>query len=274
MKMVLHPVTQQPLYFGRRKPIFQVPHLKLANYISISSIASPPAACDYIGGRAAPAMKKIYLNNVLSCCVISMMGHGEAVITANNPDLPVSVYTDTQITSVYSAVGGYVPGNPSTDNGCLLTDALHYWTSTGMPDGHKIAGYVGIDATNPEEVRTAINLFEVTTAGLELPDAWLQTIADGATWGIAGDPDPSNGHCIESSKYGKDGPVFDTWGDEITVTDGAMTKYASKLAMGEFYAVISQDIINRGTKKSPSGFDWEQLVANANALGAVLTLPV
>src|ERR1700722_2732056 len=99
MKMVLHPVTQQLIRFGRRTPVFQVPHLKLANYISISSIASPPPTCDYISGRVAEAMKKIYLNSTLSCCVISMMGHGEGVITGNNPDLPVSIYTDTQITT-------------------------------------------------------------------------------------------------------------------------------------------------------------------------------
>lgn len=269
VKSFIHPVRGQ-LFFGRRRPRVAAPRARLSHFIR-KSLPSPPAMCDYTS-TAMTELRNVYLNDREGDCVIAFMAHGEAVITANNPSLMVSSYTDDQINQVYSAVGGYVPGDPSTDDGCDIETALNYWTTTGMPDGRKIAGSLDVDPSDSEEYRTAIWLFEVLCAGIDLPDAWLQSVRDGSTWDVAGDPDPDNGHCVGSSKYGLD-TIWYTWGDLVGITDAAIAKYCAASAGGELHAVISQDTVNRATQRAPSGFDWAGLVSYFNAMGGNLTLP-
>jgi hypothetical protein len=258
-------INGRTVRLGRQIPKLVYPHLQMRNYL-LRAIPAPPLTCNYYIQRAMPELENIYENDILGDCVIAMMGHGEAIVTGNNPGLSVSSYTNDQITGLYSAIGGYVPGQPNTDQGCVIQDALHYWQNTGMPDGRKILGYIGVNAADPVEVRTAIWLFEFVTAGIALPDAWLNSTNAGATWSVAGAPDPNNGHCILAGSYNTAGYSIDTWGEFITLTNSGMEKYAVPDAGGELYAVVTQDVINRATQRAPSGFQWRQIIADCKAL--------
>jgi hypothetical protein len=258
---------------GRKRPLAIGPRLSLKNYL-MKSLPAPPASINY-SAPAAKALANIYMNNSLGCCVISGMAHVTGVLMGN-AGTPL-MFTNQQIISLYSEIGQYVPGDPSTDNGCDEQTALNYWMRTGAPigSGHKIAGYLAVNANNPQECRTALFLFENLYFGLELPDAWTNPMpqASGFTWDVAGPPDPSQGHCIIGCAYGPKGITIDTWGMLGHLTNAAMAKYCTPANGGDTYTVISRDTINKATQKAPNGFDWTQLVADFDAIGGRIQPP-
>jgi len=258
---------------GRKRPVARCPRLSLHNYL-LRRLPAPPPACDYTKA-AASALAEVYENDTLGDCVIAGIGHVVGVLTGNAGTKPV-LYTNKQIITLYSAIGGYVPGDPSTDQGCDEQTALNYWENNGAPAGsHKIAGWLSVNAADPSEYRTALWLFENLYFGLELPDAWVNPMPSrpGFVWDAAGPPDMNNGHCVAGAGYNAKGVTICTWGMMGLMTDAAIGKYCVPAAHGELYTVISMDAINKATNKAPVGFDWSQLVADFDSMGGSVPPP-
>jgi len=250
---------KQPFKLGRNRPIARGPRFRLANYLK-QSIPPPPDSVDYASAAAGP-LSQMYDNDALGDCVIACMGHIEGVFTGNviNPPL---ILPDSEIIALYSAIGGYVPGDPSTDNGCDEQTALNYWQQNGLVSGrNKITAWMGVDGHNLTEVRTAIWLFENLMFGVDLPDSWVNPMpsASGFWWGTGGAPDPNNGHCFAAVGYTPGGVQISTWGMLGNITHGAIKKYTTTKGQGELYCVLSEDAISRATLKAPNGFDFDQL---------------
>jgi hypothetical protein len=272
VKTINHPATKSSYRLGRNRPIARGPRFSLHNYL-MRGIPAPPTSCDY-SKPAAAALANIYGNDTLGDCVIAGIAHVVGVLTAGvgSP----YIYTSEQIIALYSAIGGYVPGEPATDKGCDEVTALNYWENNGAPAGaHKIAGWLSVNAADPAEYRTALWLFENLYFGLELPDAWINPMpsAPGFTWDVAGKADPSNGHCVAGVAYNAQGVTIDTWGMTGLLTDKAIAKYGSSDSHGEVYTVVSVDGINKASQKAPSGFDWSQLVADFDSMGGSVSPP-
>ena len=274
IKTVHHPVTGHTFKLGRKRPVARCPRYALKNYLT-RSMPAPPVTCDYTKD-ASLALSKMYDNDTLGDCVIAGMAHVVGVFTGNAGTKPF-LYSNSEIIGLYSAIGGYVPGDPSTDQGCDEQTALNYWENNGaLPphtknatDSHKIAGWMTVDSTNVEECRTALWLFENLYFGLELPDAWITPgpSASGFVWDVAGAPDPNNGHCVVGVGYTSAGIVIDTWGMTGLMTNAAVAKYPNQAANGELYTVVSMDAISKANAKAPSGFDWSQLIADFDSMG-------
>jgi hypothetical protein len=257
---------------GRVRPIARCPRFSLKNYL-MRTLPPPPASCDY-SPKASTALAEMYLNNQLGDCVIAGIGHVVGVLTGNAGK--AFLYNNAEIVALYSAIGGYVPGNPSTDRGCDEQTALNYWQRNGAPKGsHQIAGWMSVNGADPTEYRTALWLFENLYFGLELPDKWLdpEPNASGFTWDVAGPPNPQNGHCVVGAGYSPKGVKIATWGMLGTLTDAAIAKYATKVGEGELYTVVSHDSIAKATEKAPAGFDWSQLIADFDSMGGNLSPP-
>ena len=255
--------------FGRNPAIATGPTFKIKNYM-LASLPLPPMQVNYASG-AQPALGEMYLNDILGNCVIACMGHVGGVFLGNAGG---KLYlTPAQITTLYSAIGGYVPGDPSTDNGCDIPTALNYWTQVGLLKGntppHKIKMSMAVDATNKQEVQTAIWLFENLITGVNLPDKWVSSMpsVNGWTWDVAGNPDPNNGHCFPCIGYSGKGLEISTWGMLGTLTYEALTKYMVLSAGGELHTVLSEEIIIKGQTKAPNGFNWTQLLADWAMMG-------
>lgn len=273
IKTIHHPTSGRTVKLGRKRPVARCPRFKLANYL-LRGLPAPPASCDYTQ-HAAHALSNIYDNDTLGDCVIAGMAHVVGVLTGNAGPKPF-IYSNKQIIALYSAIGGYVPGDPSTDQGCDEQTALNYWENNGAPAGsHRIAGWLAVDATNPTECRTAMYLFENLYFGIELPDQWVNPMpsASGFVWDVAGPADPNNGHCVAGVGYNSEGVTIDTWGMTGLMTNAAIAQYAVQAAGGELYTVVSQDGLNKATQKAPSGFDWSQLVADFDSMGGTVQSP-
>lgn len=271
MKTVFAPHLGRTVKLGRKRPIARCPRLQLRNYARLS-LPTPPTSCDY-GPAAKSVLDHVYLNDQLGDCVIAGGYHVVGVETGNAGALFTA--TDAQIIKDYSAIGGYVPGVDSTDQGCDEQTALNYWLQHGFADGTKLAGWLAVDATNKQEVMAAMYLFENLFFGIELPDAWVNPFpaGPGFTWGVAGPPDPSNGHCIMGTGYDASGVLVDTWGLIGHMTWDAVAKYCSTAGQGELYVMLTPDQLTKGQQKAPNGVSWTNLIADFDAMGGSVPLP-
>ena len=278
VKTLTHPVTGRTLRFGRRRPLVRLPHLALKNY-TLASLPAPPPVGDYFTTPVVGVLSQMYGNDTLGDCVIAEMLHTAGVLTGNANGSPgAAVFTLGQAISLYSAITGYIPGDPSTDNGTVITDALAYWQQTGLlagaPVPHKIAGSLSVDVANQEEVKTSIYNFENNVIGFELPDAWVDPVpsASGFIWDVAGPPDPSNGHCVLAFGYDSLGVIISTWGMVGHVTWPALAQYCSTSNGGELYTVISTDQLSVAKQRTPTGINWAQIESDFTALGGTLAV--
>lgn len=261
--------------FGRNRSVGLSPRFKLKDYLG-AGLPVAPTAINY-ASSAQPELKEMYLNDALGDCVIAMMAHCGGVFLGNAGGK--LFLSSDQITALYSAIGGYVPGDESTDNGCDIKTALRFWRQNGLiwanPNPHRIKGWIGINPSSVEEIQTAIWLFENVVFGVELPDAWVNPMpsGEGFVWDVAGDPDQDNGHCFPGIGYGSagynhKGVEICPWGGMLgTLTYSAIAKYAAPSSNGELYSVLSPEIIMRAKEKAPNGFDWAQLQADFAILG-------
>jgi hypothetical protein len=244
--------------FGRKKPTKEKLALvpKLAKY-GLSTM--PPTSVDY-SLDALPCLSAVLGNDRYGDCTCAGAMHELGLWTGNAGAL-FSATTD-QTLALYSAVTGFNPADPSTDQGADETQVLDYLVKTGFPDGSKLTGYVAIDPKNQGEVMQAIDLFETVYFGVGLPDAWISPFprSDGFIWDVA-TPDDSNGHCFIATGYNATGVQIDTWGLLGTVTWAAMAGVDMQL-----YALLSPDIIAAATQKAPAGLDFETLQADLAAL--------
>jgi hypothetical protein len=267
MKTVSHPVTGKTFKLGRN-PSPPVRHLRVGVYLKAAELPQPPKVCHY-SPLAEHGLAMILGNDTLGDCTAAAAAHLIDVWRLNaGATAPVVAQDDT--VAFYSKTCGYVPGDAATDQGGNLLDVMRKWKAQGFfADGSsKIAGWAAVDATNAREVMIALWLFEGLYMGAGLPDAWLDPMPDatGFVWSAAGDSDENNGHCTAAVGYNGVGVQISTWGMIGTVRWDALAKYWSAEAQGELYAILSEDALNRATKKAASGFDLVALTADLGAL--------
>lgn len=272
VKVITHPVTGRTFKLGRRKPP-QLPRrrLFLRNYLS-NALPAPPASVSY-SEKAAACLEQVLCNDTLGDCTAAGAFHIVGTVLGN-AGTPVT-WTDDEVIAFYSASTGYVPGKEATDQGGDEVTVLNYWRDYGLlADGsHKSAGHLVVDATNTTEVQAAIWLFENVYFGISLPDAWINPMPEGSgfTWDVAGPAIENNGHCFVGIGYDSIGPDVDTWGMLGKVTWDAVSAYCVNAKGGELHTVLSPDLIAKGAVKAPTGFDWNQLVADFDSMGGDLT---
>lgn len=271
LKQVFAPHLNRLVKLGRRHGILG-PHFRMGNYLR-ASLPAPPPSCDF-RSAATKALLQLYLNDQLGDCVIAGGYHVVGVETGNANGGNPFVATAQQIIADYGAIGGYVPGDESTDQGCDEVTALNYWQSHGFANGTKLLGWLTVDATNETEVQQAMFLFENLFFGLDLPDAWISPFpsASGFTWDV-GKPNPNNGHCIIGAGYNAAGVTVDTWGLTGTLTWAAVKALAVAKSGGLLSVMLTPDQLGKAQAKAPNGVAWGDLIADFDAMGGHVPVP-
>lgn len=215
----------------------------------------PPAERDWTSKVSKFGMM---LNDQLGDCTCATAGHMIQVFTAANGhqvDIP-----DAAILKAYEDVGGYVPGDPSTDNGAVVLDLLNYWRTTGI-GGHKILGYAAVDLKNRVHTMQAIDIFGGIYLGASLPES----IERQASWHIDLDDDGAGiaslgGHAFSAHSYTRHGTTGVTWANPQDASWAWMDAYVD-----EAYVVVTEDWAD--ADGAPSGFNRDQLLADMRAVG-------
>jgi hypothetical protein len=262
VSVIVQPDTGKTFRLGRHAPKVIFPHLHLRNYL-MKSLPAPPTSVDY---SILPAtwLANVLANDELGCCLDSASFHVGGLLLANaEQPIPFSV---NDVINFYSATAGYVRGNPSTDVGGTWQQTLAYWQLNELtPDNHRIEGYASVNPEDPEEIQTAMWLFENVVIGISLPDEWINPMPSGSgfVWDVAGKPNLQSGHAICGvASVESAGLTIDTWGYKGLLTWPAVAKYCSGAAGGEIYTVFSRDAISTAMGVAPSGFDFAALTSD------------
>lgn len=183
----------------------------------------PPASANWFGSVTDFGMM---LNDQLGDCTCAAIGHAEQVATLNSLSGEVTP-VDELISLLYEHSCGYVPGDPNTDQGGVITDVLDFVRehTLGMhkPEPHMhhrptLYAYADPDPGDINHVKQAIATFWVVDIGLQLPLTAQSQV--GGLWDVVGDPntDPDSqpgswgGHSIVVSAYDADTVTGITWG--------------------------------------------------------------
>lgn len=242
---------------GKKPYVHDSRSLDLAKYTT--KLPAPPAWVNWALRAKAPWGQM--LNDSLGNCTCAAVGH---MIQSFTADLGNEVtVSDSAILAAYEAVGRYVPGDPNTDQGAMVSDALKYWQKTGVGN-HKISAYAEISPKSHTLQRQAIDLFGGVDIGIQLPLAaqnmgthWTM---DGIT-SLGGDWAPGSwgGHSVAVLAYNGWSYICVSWGELIRINTTFWDAYTD-----ESWTTISSDFFSGA--KSASGFDLAQLQADLAAI--------
>jgi hypothetical protein len=230
--------------------------LLLASYIS-AKLPKPPEQFDLTKKVSQWGMME---NDQIGDCTCAAAGHLLMLWTANAGD--EFVPTDQQIVAAYSAVTGYNPATGANDNGAQEIDVLNYWRQTGIAN-HKIGAYMALEPSNHGHILDSVYIFQGCYIGLQLPKSAQAQTENHQPWsvppgGAVGDGKAGSwgGHAVPVVAYDQRSLTVVTWGALQTMTWGFWAAYCE-----EAYAILSLDYLT-GAKKTPNGFDLQQLQAD------------
>lgn len=240
---------------GRKKSPHDPRALRFSRYLK-PNLPTPPDSADY--SEKVGADWGMMANDVLGDCVLAAAGHGELGWTTN-AGKPFQL-TDAQIVAAYSAITGYTPNDPSTDQGTDPVSMFKYWKKHGIA-GHKIGAWANVNPTKQNQFRVAISMFECVFISLAMPN-YIQ--GNMGTWDVPGpgvSPDDAapgswGGHEVVGFGYGAGGVTIVTWGQRVRVTWAFLAKYCD-----ESQVAFSVDLVS-GNGTVPTGFDVAVLRAD------------
>lgn len=229
----------------------------------IGALPAAPATCSYIAASIVWAM---LLNDTLGDCTCAGYLHMVQAWCAAagvefNPTNAMALW-------LYEKACGYVPGDPSTDQGGNEVDVLNFCRKNGVDGKHKIVSFVEVD-TETAEMNQALFIFGGLYTGLAMPLAWQGSLvwdappkgqANAAKW----KPGSWGGHCPPFLAYDAENNYTPlTWGSTAyRITAAAVAVYCD-----ERYAPVSKDFLN-ASGVDLQGLDLAQLEADSKQIAA------
>ncbi len=242
-----------PLMKSLPKPKYKGPILQLKKYVA--SMPAPPVAWgwEYATSIANYPMDD---NDTVGDCEIARIAHMLTMWTSNT-GTPV-VPTAAECLAAYSAISGYVAGQPNTDVGCATPDVMNYWQNTGIA-GHKIAAWAQVDSTNQQQVMLACWLFGGLAIDIAVYDSMMADFQNGKPWNtVSGSL--QGYHAVPQGGYGRLGLTIITW----AALQQMNWPTFKAIVQGAFVAITLDWIKQQG--ESPSGFPLAVLQADMAAL--------
>lgn len=232
--------------------------LRLTDYTC--NLAPAPESCDRTSKMTDIG---VMLNDSLGDCTCATVGHIIQQWTAESGTQVI--VPDSAILALYEVVGGYVPGEDSTDGGAVAIDVLNFWTKNGIAGRKPLMAYAALNSKHPSQLRDAVYYFGNAYIGVELPlSAKDQDIWDVPTLGTHighGRPGSWGGHAIPVCAYDEEFVYVITWGAIKKMTWQFYLAYCD-----EAYACLSTDWINDSTHLTPENFALELLQSALTAI--------
>lgn len=259
------------LALGRKPRTFRpsIPHMSAL--ISGRKLPPIPPSADWL--TALPSALGVMGNDSLGDCTCAGLGHAIQVWSGNAEGSVVTI-PDSDVLEIYEQACGYVPGDPSTDQGGVEQDVLAWAHKTGIPTPggpDKIAAFVEIDVRNLHDICRGINEFGLVYIGFNVP-AYLMNNGPPQVWDVnpVGDQTIVGGHCVVLPSYvftqAPNGYISEatfgliSWGEKF-----AMTAAFFRAFVDEAYAIADAHWIE-ATGVDPLGMTLAQLEAQMRAL--------
>jgi hypothetical protein len=250
MKLGLKPVRPDAVRF------------KMTRYALLDRL--PPAPATF--GRYAQVQQWGMLgNDRYGDCVIAGAAHETMLWNAEQDK--IAPFTDDSVLKMYSAIAGFDPNDPSSDQGTDYEEAAQYRRLTGLTDAagkvHVVDAYLDI-TRNPYDLFEAIWLFGAAGICLNFPDYAMDQFNRGVPWDVVpGQPEPTGGHYVPGVGRNSGGNIVAvTWGQTQIITPAFLEKY-----MQAGIAYVSLERLD-AKGFSLDGFDREALEADLDELNS------
>lgn len=243
------------------------PHvgLKLSDYITPHKLPPPP---EEFGHESLIPNWGMLGNDQVGDCAIAGPFHALMLWNAEGKK---PIHVDTPCTlRAYSAITGYDPTNPSTDQGSNVQEVSEYWRTKGLRDAkgkvHRIDAFLALEPKNIEQLWQALYLFDGVGIGIDCPEEYQEAFANGQVWDELSDPHIAGGHYILG--VGKRNGMINvvTWGRTQLMTAAGYEQFND-----ETFIYLDEEKLING--KDIDGFDLAQLVADMADLAGELTEP-
>ncbi len=259
------------LKLGKKAATYDKRDLQFANY---RVGALPPYPVQFGHEKVIPPDGWLMLGNGPDNSVSSgFEGAGDCVfaggahetmmwtIEGNKP----ATFTGANAIADYSAVTGYKPSDPSTDQGTDVRVALKYRQKKGLIDAnghrHKIGAYVALEPGNLDHLYEALYLFGAVGIGIQFPGSAMDQFNANKPWSVVNGAKVEGGHYIPLVARRTNLECV-TWGRIQPMTLQFYQKYCD-----EAWAILSPEMFG-ASKKDSEGFDLAQLKADIKALKA------
>jgi hypothetical protein len=243
------------LKLGKTKARPGAMSLKLSDYLKKSVILpSVPKTFGHEG--LVPASWGMLGNDNYGDCVWAGAAH-ETMMWNAEAGVKVA-FTDTSVLSDYTAVTGFNPKKPNTDQGTDMVVAASYRRKTGVLDAagkrHAVAAYLAIKPGDLNEHLIAAYLFGAVGIGIQFPNTAMDQFNAGKPWDVVAKSKIEGAHYIPLVARRTNLEVV-TWGKLQQMTTAFFQKYND-----ESVAYVSLESLKNN--KSPEGFDAAQLQAD------------
>jgi hypothetical protein len=207
----------------------------------------PPAAVDW--HTAVPAGSwGMDGNDAVGDCTLAEVDHTTKAteVAAGNPEVQS---TAAEVLAAYSAITGYDPADPSTDQGAEMQQVRDWWRKRGVTLGgrqHTIALFAELDHRNLGLVKWAVAQFGPVGLGINCPRSALDQFNAGQPWTVVrGSPD-DGGHAIAFVGYDDQWAYVLTWGRVQRMSWGFFAAYVE-----EAWTQLSQEWVSAATGADP-----------------------
>jgi hypothetical protein len=191
-------------------------------------------------------------------CVFAGAAHEHMLWTLMSGG-PRAHFTTRDVFSDYSAVTGFNPLVPATDQGTDVQQACAYRQKTGIIDTtgirHKIDAYAALRASDLDQLAQAVWIFGAAGVGVQFPASAEGQFNTNQPWSVVPGDKVNGGHYVPCvGRLANGNFAFITWGRLQEATPPWVKAY-----MDEGVAFLSHEVINNSTKVSPENFDLDLL---------------
>lgn len=246
------PNDQPQLRLGKAPARKDAVKFKLSNYLDLAALPTPPSK----GGHQALVLdwEGMLGNDKYGCCVWSGAAH-ETILWNKEAGQPVK-FDALSVLSDYSAVTGFNPNDPNTDQGTDMQVAASYRRKTGVKDAtgkrHQVAAYLAIKPGDETELKQAVYLFSNVGIGIQFPVSAMTQFNAGKPWTVVSGSKIEGGHYVPIFGYDAKYVYLVTWGKLQKASWGFIKKY-----MDEGIVYLSDEMLSSG--ESIDGLNVGQL---------------
>lgn len=245
------------LKFGKLPARPDAVTLKFSAVFDAPKLPTPPASFGH--ENLMPKGQWFMLSNDRwGDCVWAGAAHEHMLWTLEG-GTPRAHFTSKDVLSDYSAVTGFNPLKPATDQGTDMQVAAAYRQKTGIIDTtgtrHKIDAYSALKVGDLDQLALATWLFGAVGVGIECPYSMEHQFNSNRPWSVVSGDSVVGGHyvpCVGRNETGNF--LFITWGRVQEATPEWVAKY-----MDEGVAYLSLEVINANTNVSPENFNPDVL---------------
>lgn len=242
---------------GKKPAVKNSVSFRFRDYLSLAQAPVPPKVVHHDKGITNWGMLG---NDQYGDCVWAGAAH--ETMAWNKTAGKDIVISEANALSDYSAVTGFKPNDPNSDQGTDMKAAASYRRKTGISSAsgrHKVAAYLAITPGNRTELKLACYLFEAVGIGIQFPASAMDQFNAGKPWTVVKGSQIDGGHYVPMLGYDSKYIYIITWGKVQKMSWAFFDKYCD-----EAIVYLSEEMLVAG--KSVEGFDEASLKTDLTSL--------